>query len=78
VMDIYAAGEDPRPGVSAEKLATGITGHGHRSCCYTGNPESTTEHLQAVLQPGDIVITLGAGNVWQIGENLLQLLQTQA
>jgi UDP-N-acetylmuramate--alanine ligase len=77
VMDIYAAGEEPHPGVSAEKLASGISGHGHRSCCYTGNVESTIEHLQAVLQPGDIVITLGAGNVWQVGVELLQLLQNQ-
>ncbi len=75
VMDVYAAGEEPRPQVSAEKLAAGIVEHGHKSCCYTGNVEATVEHLQAVLQPGDIVITLGAGNVWQVGVSLLDLLQ---
>ena len=75
VMDVYAAGEEPRPEVSAEKLADAISGHGHKSCCYTGDAVSTVEHLQAVLQPGDIVITLGAGNVWQVGEELLQQLQ---
>jgi UDP-N-acetylmuramate--alanine ligase len=78
VMDVYAAGEEPRPEVSAEKLADGICGHGHKSCCYTGDAEATIEHLQAVLQPGDIVITLGAGNVWKVGENLLQLLREKA
>ena len=77
VMDIYAAGEDPRPGVSAENLANGISVHGHKSCCYTGTAEATIEHLQAILQPGDIVITLGAGNVWQVGEELLQLLDNE-
>ena len=75
VMDIYAAGEEPRPEVSAEKLADGINSHGHKSCCYTGNLEATIEHLQAVLQPGDIVITLGAGSVWQVAANLLDLLE---
>jgi UDP-N-acetylmuramate--alanine ligase len=75
VMDVYAAGEEPRPQVSAEKLATGISEHGHKSCCYTGSTEATVEHLLAVLQPGDIVITLGAGNVWQVGANLLALLE---
>jgi len=75
VMDVYAAGEEPRPEVSAEKLADAISGHGHKSCCYTGDTISTVEHLQAVLQPGDIVITLGAGNVWQVGEELLHQLQ---
>jgi UDP-N-acetylmuramate--alanine ligase len=75
VMDIYAAGEKPRPEVSAEKLADGINSHGHKSCCYTGDLEATIEHLQAVLQPGDIVITLGAGSVWQVAANLLDLLE---
>ena len=77
VMDVYAAGEEPRPEVSAEKLAEGISGHGHKSCCYTGNVAATVEHLQAVLQPGDIVITLGAGNVYQVGVDLLQLLENK-
>ena len=76
-MDVYAAGEDPRPEVSAEKLAGGISEHGHKSCCYTGNIEATVEHLQAILQPGDIVITLGAGNVWQVGEELIKLLKDE-
>jgi UDP-N-acetylmuramate--alanine ligase len=75
VMDIYAAGEEVIPEASAEKLADGISGHGHKSCCFTGDSEATVEHLQAVLQPGDIVITLGAGNVWQTGMDLLQLLE---
>jgi UDP-N-acetylmuramate--alanine ligase len=78
VMDVYAAGEELIPEVSAEKLAEGINGHGHKSCCYTGDAEATVEHLQAVLQPGDIVITLGAGNVWQVGMDLLQLLEAEA
>ena len=77
VMDVYAAGEEPRPEVSAEKLAEGISGHGHKSCCYTGNTAATVEHLQAILQPGDIVITLGAGNVYQVGDDLLQLLENE-
>ena len=73
-MDIYAAGEQPIAGVNAEDLADGISGHGHKSCCYTGDIEATVEHLQAVLQPGDILITLGAGNVWQVGEEIMRLL----
>jgi len=75
VMDIYAAGEEPRPGVTAENLVAGISEHGHRSCCYTGDTETTVAHLVETVQPGDIVITLGAGNVWQVGEELLHLLE---
>ena len=74
VMDVYAAGEEARPEITAEKLAEGISEHGHKSCCFTGDLIATVEHLQAVLQPGDIVITLGAGNVWQVGQELLKIL----
>jgi len=78
VMDIYAAGEEPIPEASAEALADGISGHGHKSCCYTGDAIATIEHLQAVLQPGDILITLGAGNVWQVGMDMLKMLEEKA
>lgn len=72
MMDVYAAGEEPIEGVSAENLAAGISGHGHRSCCYTGTAEATLSYLVENVQPKDIVITLGAGNVWQVGEELLE------
>ncbi len=75
-MDVYAAGEEPRPEVSAEKLVAGISGHGHKSCVYAGSAEATVDHLQQFVEPGDIVITLGAGNVWQVGEDLLQALES--
>ncbi len=75
VLDVYAAGEEPIAEVSAEKLAEGISGHGHKMCNYTGDIEATVAHLMETVQPGDIVITLGAGNVWQVGEMLLQQLE---
>jgi UDP-N-acetylmuramate--alanine ligase len=78
VMDIYAAGEAPLEGVSAEQLAEGIREHGHRSCRYTGSAEATLAHLVEEVGAGDIVLTLGAGNVWQVGEELLGALQGEA
>ncbi len=77
VMDVYAAGEETRPEVSADKLAAGISGHGHKSCVYAGSAKETLTHLQQFVEPGDIVITLGAGNVWQVGEDLLQVLKSE-
>jgi len=71
IMDVYAAGEDPIPGVNAKDLVAGIVEHGHKSCVYTGGAEETLEHLQSYVKPGDMVLTLGAGNVWQVGEDLL-------
>ncbi|TLM65819.1 MAG: UDP-N-acetylmuramate--L-alanine ligase [Deltaproteobacteria bacterium] len=71
VMDVYAAGEDPIPGVAASDLARGISGHGHRSCVYAADKTAVLGHLREAVQPGDMVITLGAGNVWQVGEEFL-------
>ncbi|ABA89440.1 UDP-N-acetylmuramate--alanine ligase [Syntrophotalea carbinolica DSM 2380] len=75
VMDIYAAGETPIPGVEARLLAEGIAGHGHRDVHYCPDAEAVAAHLREVVQAGDLVLTLGAGNVWQIGEALAEWLQ---
>jgi len=78
VMDVYAAGEEPLPGVSAAALAAGISGHGHRSCVFAADRPAVLAHLREAVRPGDMVITLGAGNVWQVGEEFLTGLKEQA
>jgi UDP-N-acetylmuramate--alanine ligase len=72
VADIYAAGEEPIAGVSAEKLAEDVRMHGHRSVEYLGDVKKSSERLAAQLLPGDLFITLGAGNVYTAGEKLLE------
>jgi UDP-N-acetylmuramate--alanine ligase len=74
-MDIYAAGETPIPGVEARLLAEGIAGHGHRDVHYCPDFETASSHLREIVRPGDLVLTLGAGNVWQIGETLAEWLK---
>jgi UDP-N-acetylmuramate--alanine ligase len=68
VMDIYAAGEQPIAGADGRGLAEGIRGHGHKDVCFIAEADQVVEHLKAAVKPGDLVITLGAGNVWQVGE----------
>jgi len=75
VMDIYAAGEDPLPGVEAKDLVKGICGHGHKGAHYIGDQHGVVSHLMSELREGDIVITLGAGNVWQVGDSLARRLR---
>ncbi len=75
VTDIYAAGEEPDPEVNSEALTRGITEHGHKDVHYISDFNAIAAHLRSVIRPGDIVITLGAGNVWQVGEQLIKLLQ---
>ncbi|WP_225071992.1 UDP-N-acetylmuramate--L-alanine ligase [Desulfuromonas sp. CSMB_57] len=74
VMDVYAAGEEPIPGVSSSALAEGIAGHGHRDVHYLAEADAVVQHLLETVREGDLVITLGAGNVWQVGEALVRRL----
>ncbi|AJE02374.1 UDP-N-acetylmuramate--L-alanine ligase [Geobacter pickeringii] len=75
LTDIYAAGEAPIEGVSAERLAEEIRRHGQRDVTYVADREELPDHLAKIMKPGDIVLTLGAGNIWQAGEALLPKLK---
>jgi UDP-N-acetylmuramate--alanine ligase len=78
VMDIYPAGEPAIPGVTAEDLVEGIRSHGHRDVIYLSNRARIVEHLSEVVRTGDLVITLGAGDVSQLGPELLKRLNTDS
>jgi UDP-N-acetylmuramate--alanine ligase len=76
VMDIYAAGEAPIEGVSAAELAEAIRAHGHRDVTYLGRDRAgVIDHVIDISRPGDLVITLGAGDVSQLGPELLRRLE---
>ncbi|PLX98556.1 MAG: UDP-N-acetylmuramate--L-alanine ligase [Desulfuromonas sp.] len=68
ITDIYAASEDPIPGVDAADLVKGIVEHGHKDVRHISGSEEIVTYLEEIVRDGDMVITLGAGNVWQIGE----------
>jgi len=75
ILDIYAASERPIEGVNAEALAERIRQFGHRGVEYVGSIERGVDALLEVAQEGDLVLTLGAGNVWQAGDLVLAGLQ---
>jgi UDP-N-acetylmuramate--alanine ligase len=75
VMDIYAASEKPIEGVTAESLVERIRQFGHRGAEYVGTIDRGVDALAAVAQDGDLVLTLGAGSVWQAGDKLLARLR---
>jgi UDP-N-acetylmuramate--alanine ligase len=75
VTDIYAASEPPIPGVHAEKLVTAIQQHGHGNTRYIPNYTDLAPLLLEEVQAGDVILTLGAGNIWQAGEALLEELK---
>ncbi|MFA5072702.1 MAG: UDP-N-acetylmuramate--L-alanine ligase [Nitrospirota bacterium] len=72
IMDIYAAGETPIPGVSGQALYEGIKKYGHKDVTFIPVREEVLRHLKKNTKQGDIVLTLGAGDVWKIGEQFLE------
>jgi UDP-N-acetylmuramate--alanine ligase len=72
ILDIYPAGEAPIAGVSSEKLAGAIKKTGHNSVFYVDKMDEAIDHALRILRPGDIVLTLGAGNVWTLGEKMIK------
>jgi len=75
VTDIYGAGEDPIEGVTSETITNAIKRYGHKDVHYVGALENAAPTLRDHVQPGDLVITLGAGTVNRVSEQLLALLQ---
>ena len=79
VMDIYPAGEAPIPGVNAADLADDIRAHGHRNVTYLGNDRARiVDHVCEISRPGDLVLTLGAGDVSQLASDILRRLDAES
>jgi UDP-N-acetylmuramate--alanine ligase len=78
VLDIYAASEKPIEGVTAQALVERIRQFGHRSAEYAGAIDRAVDAVMASVEPGDAVLTLGAGNVWQAGDRVLSRLKADA
>ncbi|WP_020675401.1 UDP-N-acetylmuramate--L-alanine ligase [Geopsychrobacter electrodiphilus] len=75
VTDIYAAGEAPLEGADAEALVAGIREHGHRDVTFCRSLDDAVLVLEQHVEPGDMVITLGAGNVNQLCDRLAEKLR---
>ena len=76
ILDIYAASEKPIEGVSGEALAERMRDFGHRCVEYSGTMDRAIDAVLSNVREGDLVLTLGAGNVWQAGERLLERLRS--
>jgi UDP-N-acetylmuramate--alanine ligase len=71
LTDVYAAGEDPIPGADSAHLADAIRAHGHRDVTLVPDVGGLVDALVARVQPGDVVITMGAGNITRVGRDYL-------
>ena len=78
LLDIYPASEKPIEGITAQALAIRIAGAGKRNVAYAPSFSDAVATVAALAQPGDMVLTLGAGSVSQLGAMLLEKLGTAA
>jgi UDP-N-acetylmuramate--alanine ligase len=74
LTDIYPAGEDRIEGMESKALYDGLREYGHKDVTYLADKKEIVEHLLMIVSPGDLVITLGAGDVWQVSEELVNRL----
>jgi UDP-N-acetylmuramate--alanine ligase len=75
VLPIYAAGEKKIEGVTGRSLCEGIQAHGHKEVYCADKMKNAVDHLKENLRPGDVLLTLGAGDVWKIGMKILKELK---
>jgi UDP-N-acetylmuramate--alanine ligase len=75
LLDIYPASEKPIEGITAEALGSRIAGAGKRAVAYAPTFSDAVASVAALTQPDDMVLTLGAGSVSQLGGMLLQKLE---
>lgn len=72
ILPIYPAGEQPIEGVSSRLIYDAVKESGHKEVHLLEETDDVLEVLEEFLRPGDLLITLGAGNVWKIGEAFLE------
>jgi len=75
LTEVYAAGENPIEGVTSEALYQGIKRKGHMEVEFIPDKGQIVEQLAGKLNPGDIVLTLGAGDIYKVGEALVEALK---
>lgn len=75
LCDIYSAGEQPIEGVSARLIAEAIENNENRQVTFLPTREEIVDHLVQFARPGDLILTMGAGNIWTAGVDLVNRLQ---
>jgi len=74
VLPIYAASETEIIGVDAQSLCEGIRKHGHKDVTYASDFNQALSIITQTVKKGDTILTLGAGDIYTLGEKLLELL----
>jgi len=75
VLPIYSAGEKEIKGIDSIALYEGIKMYGHKEVVYVEGFKKAVSYLKKILKEGDVLITMGAGDVWKVGEQILSELE---
>jgi UDP-N-acetylmuramate--alanine ligase len=75
VSELYSAGEQPIEGVSAKKIISAIERHDGREVIFLPTIREIVDFLVRTVRPGDMVITMGAGDIWNAGVELVNRLK---
>ena len=75
--DIYPAREEPIPGVDGSIVAEAARKFGHKNVIYLPRKEDVPAKLMELAEKDDIVITMGAGDIWRYGEKFVSMLGTK-
>lgn len=75
ITDIYPSRETPRPGVTGRMVSDLAEQYGHRHVHYCEDKKELPSFLESITQTGDVVVTMGAGDIWRYGEQFLTRLQ---
>jgi UDP-N-acetylmuramate--alanine ligase len=72
VTDVYPAREEAIQGISGELIVNAAKRFGHKDAQYVPDKNQIPDHLSSIVKSGDIVITMGAGDIWKFGEEFLK------
>jgi UDP-N-acetylmuramate--alanine ligase len=75
ITNIYAASEKPIEGVTAKKIYDGVRACGHKNAIFEPDKENLTDLLKRIARPGDLVITLGAGDITKVAHNFFKTMK---
>ena len=74
LTDVYAAGEEPIPGITGEVLKEEVERQTGMQVIYIPEKDKIARYLSEIVEPGDLIMTMGAGDIYCVGENLVELL----
>ena len=75
LTDVYSAGEDPIPGIDGELLVQEVARQTGQNTVYIKDKKEIAQYLKSIAQPGDLIMTMGAGDIVKCGEELVELLK---